>query len=123
MDAPARPSERFDTALPLSEVLARVRGELADLTRCADDLQATISAIVDSRAASLPPGAQMQLQAADALSQRLERLARLAALLEAEAAQGWVLAPGPTASDDLHAILARLAAGVAADHDGDCEIF
>jgi hypothetical protein len=91
MAGPERHCEGPDRPFALSELLAGAAGELVDLSRCADELQATIGAIVSDLPRPLDPSAQMRLQAADALSQRLARLAKLVAALGAEVPGDWVL--------------------------------
>src|SRR5437868_2192465 len=133
MDAPPYSDPRIDlqgapdAPLPLAAILAQVHGELTDLGRSADDLQAVISGIA---AASEPPLArddQMRLQAADAHSQRLARLAQLAHALQGATPAGWRLdAPG---GSELARGLARLAETRSAAREGptedagECELF
>jgi hypothetical protein len=110
--------------LALGAILGRIRGELVALGRCADDLQTTIGAIVDGSPGPLTTEAQIELQAADALSQRLERLAKLTEALEAEVCGSWELRPSPEAAERLSRALARLAdSHRAADDQGDCDLF
>lgn len=123
MDARARDQDPTPPVLALDAVFARLAAELADMGRCADGLQAVIGGLV-AEAATPPSGAtRARLQAADALSQRLERVTRIVALLQAGAAAGWTVdaaqAPG------LGALLARLAPGAAQTvrDEGDCELF
>lgn len=133
MGADADHGERFGDPLELRVILGRIHGELIDLGRCADGLQITIGAIVLNSPSRLGLGAQVELQAADALSQRLDRLARLADTLEARIPQGWTLDPTP---DDAvtHALSGLAGAGRASDRhtqqagrtpqeEGDCELF
>jgi ABC-type transporter Mla subunit MlaD len=107
--------------------LARVRTELIDLGRAADDLQVTIGALADALAGPLSAEAQMRLQAADDLSQRLERLVQVVVALERGAGDGWVME-----SDDspgLFQALQRLPQPTAApvqsrlEEAGECELF
>jgi len=112
--------------LALAGILARVHGELLDLGRCADDLQAVIGAIVADQPGRLEIDAQVRLQAADALSQRIERLAELAAALGAQAPAAWTI--DPEADGHLVRALSRLGAGrgsaeYAAREEGECELF
>lgn len=127
------PSERtiagegFDCPRALGEILARVRGELVDLSHCAEDLQVTIGAIADGGSSELGPGTQIRLQAADALTQRLERLAQLVLCLEAEILPTWRLEHGVTPGDELYRAIERLCrSGDPANHpgrEGECEFF
>jgi len=109
----------------LAGLLARVHGELLDLGRCADDLQAVIGAIVAGLPARLDASALVQLQAADALSQRLDRLAQLADILGARVPTAWTV--DPRADADLAHALSRLAGGAPAqpvtEAEGQCEFF
>jgi hypothetical protein len=113
----------------LSEILASACDELLELSRSADELQATIGAIVGALPRPLEPSAQIRLQAADALSQRLTRLAELVAALRAEVSDDWVLDPDPAATSELLRAIARLAeargkASRQTPDDGDeCEFF
>jgi len=110
----------------LAALLARVHAELVDLGRSADDLQALIGALAAARPESLDAEARMRLQAADALSQRLDRLARLAEVLGARAPDAWTL---DTRGDgDFTTALARLGAGAGSAAEdpaeqGECELF
>jgi hypothetical protein len=122
MDGETPGLEQVDHTVSLTAVLARVRGELIDLGRCADDLQATISAITAASPSAVGLDAQIRLQAADALAQRLDRLARLAEILETTVPPAWTL--DPMSDDDLGRELSRLAdAERAPPGDGDCEMF
>jgi hypothetical protein len=127
MDGATDPGERFDDPLGLRMILGRIRGELVDLGRCADGLQITIGAIVTNSSSRLGLGAQVELQAVDALSQRLQRLARLADTLEARIPEGWAL--DPTSDDAVTHALSRLADADGASvrrtpqEEGDCELF
>ena len=129
MPQPADPRQAdpaLEDALNLGAILGRIRGELVELGRCADGLQATISAIVAGSATPLDLDAQVDLQAADALSQRLERLAHLAAALEAGVRDGRT---DPASDASITHALSRLtgAGGLsgapAYADDGDCELF
>lgn len=91
MDAEINCGERSEETLELRVVLGHIRCELVELGRSADSLQTLISAIVTDSPTTLSPSAQVELQAADALSQRLERLARLSELLEAVVPGDWTL--------------------------------
>jgi len=114
-----------DRAPPLQEILARVRAELVDLVGCADGLQATIGEIVTSAPSSFGLDAQIRLQSADALSQRLDRLARLADALEMGVAPDWRL--DPAAAGEVLSALKRLGGGAPVDRvpqdEGECELF
>jgi hypothetical protein len=111
----------------LDAAIARIRGELVDLGRSADELQVVIGAIVASRSSSLARDTQIQLQAADALSQRLQRLAMLTQALEAEVPKDWAFSP--KAAGELAHMLSHLidpdgaAASRPLQDEGDCEMF
>lgn len=119
--------ELGDHRLALTTILARARKELVDLGGSADGLQDTISAVVAGSAAALAPNMLMQLQAADALSQRLDGLAQLVRALEASIPHTWAL---DMRSDGelVRALLRRVGRdrqvvrGVL-EEEGDCEIF
>lgn len=123
MDARARDPDPTPPVLSVDTVLARLAAELADLGECADGLQAVIGGLV--AAAAIPPSGAVRarLQAADALSQRLERAARIAALLQAGAPAGWTV--DATQAPGLGSLLARLTppAPDATHDEGDCELF
>jgi hypothetical protein len=127
MDAAPAFEEPCGHTLTLVTVLARVRAELTDLGRCADGLQDTISAIVPLSTGGLTPSMLMRLQTADALSQRLDRLAQLARALEASIPDLWAL--DMRSDGELVRALLRLVgpdghvAGRITEEDGDCEIF
>lgn len=129
MNNRADEAARLDRRVALGAVLARIRGELVDLARCADDLQATIGAIVTNSPSPIGLSAQIQLQAADALSQRLERLALLTGALETEIPEGWTLKPDLKSAGKMADILARLvdpdgrSACRALKDEGECEMF
>lgn len=129
MDDEADSGKRFDSALSLGMILGRIRGELLDLGLCADRLQETISAVVARSATRLDASAQMELQAADALSQRIERLADLAGVLQAGVHGAPALDPDPKSSADIAHALSRLTgAGALSGHstlaeEDDCEMF
>lgn len=118
--------EPCDRTLALRAILAGVRAELIDLGACADDLQATIGAIVANAPAALGSGEKVRLQAADALSQRLERLARLADALQASVPDDWTLDP-VSGVEVTHAVSRLVSAHPiirdAALEEGDCELF
>jgi len=113
----------------LSAILARLGRELDDLARCADDLQNTISGIVAGSRTALSLEAQVGLQAADLLTQRLDRLARLMGSLEAEVPQAGGLDGLLRPSDSLRRDLERLGNDGGAtpqsspEDAGDCELF
>lgn len=125
--ATAYADEPFDHALTLATVLARVREELADLGCSAEGLQNTISEIVAESTNVLPPTSVMQLQAADALSQRLDRVAQLVRALEASIPGSWAL--DVRSDGELVRALLRLvgsdrqAERRILEEEGDCEIF
>ena len=116
-----------DRDLSLDDVLARVRSELVELGDCADDLQAAIGAMVIRSSTALDLSAKIKLQAADALSQRLVRLAQLVRALEAEVPKGVSLSRGRKPSQDLARALGRLGDGAARHatpaEQGDCDFF
>jgi hypothetical protein len=120
-------AEPCDAPWLLDAALARIRGELVDLGRSADELQVVIGAIVASGSSSLAQDTQIQLQAADALSQRLQRLAVLTHALEAEVPKDWAFSP--KAAGELAHMLAHLtdpdrpAASRPLRDEGDCEMF
>ena len=121
-------ADQLDRPLALRTVLAGVRSELVDLGRSADDLQATIGEIAVNLPSPLDAAAQIRLQAADALSQRLDRLAKLAGALEAEICSECVVTSDPRTVDGIAWVLARLQnAGPppnrAPEDEGDCEMF
>jgi hypothetical protein len=99
--------------------VAGLHAELVDLGRCADGLQAAIGAIVDAAATPLAADDQVRLQAADALTQRLDRLAALAAALEAQIPADWALDPATARA----AAFALSRWRDAPETDGDCELF
>ena len=129
MSGRAGSGEQVYGPLALKAVVARVRGELVDLGRCADRLQVTISKIVADSPSALGVDAQVQLQAADALSQRLDRLAQLAGLLEAKIPKGWTLDADPESDGAVAHALSHLtdangpSVNRAHQDEGDCEIF
>ena len=114
-----------DPGLALREVVAILRVELVELGRCADGLQTAIGTIVERAAARLSHDDLIRLQAADVLSQRLDRLAGLAGALEAQIPPGWTL--DPASARDAASALVRLggktAIGAPAHDDGDFELF
>jgi hypothetical protein len=120
-------AERSDAPWLLDTALARIRVELIDLGRSADELQVVIGALVESGPSSLARDTQIQLQAADALSQRLQRLAVLAGVLEAEVPKDWTFSP--SAVGELANMLSRLIdpngalATRSPQDEGECEIF
>lgn len=121
-------ADHLDRPLALRTVLAGVRSELLDLGRSADDLQATIGEIAASSPSPLDATAQIRLQAADALSQRLDRLAQLAGALEEEICGECVVKSDPRTVGGIAWVLARLhQAGPplsrAPEDEGDCEMF
>ncbi len=118
----AEPADRHPS---LREVVARVCSELVDLSRSAEVLQATISTIVARSPAPLEADAQIRLQAADALSQRLDQLARLMAALEPGIAEDRTLGGDQNPGIDLRQAIARLSAGalVVRESEGECEFF
>ena len=121
-------ADQLDRPLALRTVLAGVRSELVDLGRSADDLQATIGEIAANLPSPLDAAAQIRLQAADALSQRLDRLAQLAGALEEEIGEACVLNSDPRTVGGIAWVLARLHMGGpplsrAPDDEGDCEMF
>ena len=122
-------SDRLARPPALGEIVALIGGELIDLGRLAEDLQTTISAIVVRSSSPLELDAQIQLQAADALSQRLTRLAQLVSALGAEIPEGWNLGGNQNSGDDLTRAIASLGgAGGASQRrapadEGECEFF
>ena len=127
MDGETDSGERFEGPLELRVVLGHIRCELVELGRCADGLQTTVSAIVTHSSSILGLSAQVELQAADALSQRLERLAQLSEILEATVPREWTL---NQARD--HAVVQAFSYMVKAgapsarrtiEEVGDCELF
>ena len=129
MSVRAGSGEQVHGPLALKAVVARVCGELVDLGRSADRLQVTISLIVADSPSALGVDALVQLQAADALSQRLDRLAQLAGLLEAKIPRGWTFDADAESDGAVAHALSHLtdADGPSIDRaprdEGDCEIF
>jgi hypothetical protein len=121
-------AEQADRRLAMVDVIGPIRRELVDLSRCADDLQDTISSIV-ARAGPLDLDTPTRLQAADALSQRLDRLARLVGALEAEIPERWTLDGAANSGIGLHQAITRLRddagarIGQASEGGGECEFF
>jgi hypothetical protein len=127
MGSETRRDERFDRDPALGEILARIRTELVELGCCAQDLQATISAIVIRSPSPLELGSQIRLQAADALSQRLDRLAQLVGVLETQVPQDSSLDGTPKTGCDLSHALSRIGGGAsigrAPEDEGECDFF
>lgn len=110
-------------AVTLRQVLACIQDELTDLGDRADGLQAVIGAVVSQPAVVLDAASQTELQAADALSQRLGRLGQLVQVLGgADTDLDRPLGSG----DDLAIAISRLGCGAPVDTtgaQGDCDFF
>lgn len=123
MHAQAHDHDPAAHALALREVVAVIRAELIDLGGCADDLQAAIGAIVGRVGASLAIDEQVKLQAVDALTQRLGRLAALAGALEAQIPADWVLDPASARAAASALVRVGDPAPRGPQDEGDCELF
>ena len=118
--------EAFEPDPTVGEILGRMRIELVELGRGADDLQGAIGAIAAKAAAALTLDDQMRLQSADALSQGLTRLLQMVCALEFDVARGLRVGSLEEAERAIDIARRRAADGDAAEGPagkGECDFF